>query len=274
MYFCKDSSTAKCICCLIAVQAAYIILILILSMLNSSVVREEGGLRPIVIPQEYIRNLNISKLQNGTFLYGRGKTVASTDGKCHNKNKTTVDWTELLLCSDSQPYIRGDIPESVNRKHLMIFGTTFYHEENKQFIFNNTLHNWQLLRKWNVLPVLFISELEMMDRSGHLVSQACQLGWIVAMTPACSPAGYPILPSLFNFMSHWQALWYGYSNGDILFTDLLPKNLKYALAEDILFVTGSRYNAGVSPFRMSSHDWLMLTCDTVTGDACLLLKSE
>ena len=165
---------------------------------------------------------------------------------------------DLIMCN-----------QSVTTETKLVLITTMPYSPLKEFIFNNTITNWSRLKP-HVLPVLYIAKIDILENSGILIHRACSLGWVVAIAPTIITSGFPMLRHMLSYTaSRWKAPWYGFSNGDILFTDKLVSTLDAVSTDPCLqrveFLTSQRRNAVVSINLFCidlfdyNHAWVILS---------------
>ena len=142
------------------------------------------------------------------------------------------------------PNLRNATSKNSTTKHpqLITLFTTFKHYEGKGVTYRNTIRNWALLAPF-VRPVLYYPFGE-----DYLTEFARTNGWSVYKCPRSSKYGVPVLRSMFL---HAQEIndttsFYGYANGDILFSNNLVATLKALRTDNATFnqllVVGRRTN--------------------------------
>ncbi len=123
---------------------------------------------------------------------------------------------------------------------LLILFTTFTPVRTKWLIYYNTIRVWGLLQPF-VQPVIFCEE---MDADIKWMFQ--HHGWKILPVPVYR-YGVPVLSKMFTkVISLFDASFYGYANGDILFDESLTLTLislqqEYYVAKDT-FIIGRRLN--------------------------------
>ncbi|KAK2178331.1 hypothetical protein NP493_547g01069 [Ridgeia piscesae] len=129
----------------------------------------------------------------------------------------------------------------VTQKPLLVLLTTFTRDLGKAYIQTNILRNWALLRPV-VQPVLYSTYDD-----GPLIEFAKQLGWHVLHAHNVTEFNAPYVKGIYeSAMDVYDAPFYGYCNGDILFDSSIVKTLReverrlYAL--NTTMVTGRRIN--------------------------------
>ena len=161
--------------------------------------------------------------------------------RCPQWGTPYTNVSHLILCNKD---LVGD--------PTLLLMTTMYAKQD-MFIFNNTLHVWSSLGRYRVHPILFIDSVEafiVQQKTGFL-RDACRMGWTVAMAPLCNAYQFPVFKQLFvATMSQWNATWYGYANGDMLFDNSLVESLDFLVRHEPIFetsmVVGRRYHLNVS----------------------------
>ena len=127
------------------------------------------------------------------------------------------------------------------QRPLLVLLTTFTRDQGKAYIQTNILRNWALLRPV-VQPVLYSTYDD-----GPLIEFAKQLGWHILRSRKVTEFNAPYLKDIYeSAMDAYDAPFYGYCNGDILFDSGIVKTLReverrlYAL--NTTMVTGRRIN--------------------------------
>ena len=115
---------------------------------------------------------------------------------------------------------------SCSRPIITMF-TTFKLSSAKLSIVRRTLHNWASLRP-SLQPVLYITN-EQHAGSGEILNEARVLGWQVYRVPLVAHnTSLPVLKNMFRHVFNVsQTKFYGFANGDILFTNELIETLLY-----------------------------------------------
>lgn len=140
----------------------------------------------------------------------------------------------------------GNDTNNTTQNPLIVLFTTFRNSPEKTHIYQNTIRNWQLLKPW-VQPILYTISGEL-DMSKY----ALEHGWAVLSVPRTSKQGVPILRHMFlHAQDHYNATYYGYANGDILFTRGLVNTLE-AVKPSLpnmkqLLIVGRRTNFQLKP---------------------------
>ena len=191
-------------------------------------------------------------------LYAKSKTALSKITKRPATKKVPTSQASKYIKDNSHSIANFQFnPDMVickaevsNHTTLILF-TTMFHTTYKQYLFNNTLTNYALLKPY-VLPVLFITDTAMVENSGHLINKACEIGWTVIVAPVTTQYGFPILNAMyFSVINLYPSVpWVGYTNADILYTQRLPKVLDYMQRTpelaNISFMSSRRINTYVS----------------------------
>ena len=113
--------------------------------------------------------------------------------------------------------LKKDIP-------LLTLFTTWPAKAEKYVCHNNTVSNWLSLKP-HVVPILFSNESD-------LSQKVKAKGWTV-LPVSRTGGGIPVLKQMFlDAMNTVDSYFYGYSNGDILFTDRLLNTLYTILTSD------------------------------------------
>lgn len=128
-----------------------------------------------------------------------------------------------------------------DRLPLLLLFTSFTREQGKAYIQTNTLRNWALFRPI-VQPLLYT-----VYEDGALVEFAKRLGWYVLPVPNMSSIGVPYLKNMYlTAMETHSSVLYGYTNGDILFSDgfvdTLREVVKHIYALNTTLIVGMRTN--------------------------------
>jgi hypothetical protein len=116
---------------------------------------------------------------------------------------------------------------TANSSPLLCIFTTFKSTAHKIPVYANTLHNWIHLDEQSRLikPILYVTNSTFDNET--LSSLACRLGWEVFDVPRVSSTGVPYLKEMYNYSAQQfpHCAFYGYSNGDILYTRRLVDTL-------------------------------------------------
>lgn len=153
--------------------------------------------------------------------------------------ESLTDKIPLNISNDSI-YDDGDLKRNASgEKTLLVLFTTFMTNQEKFVCRNNTVKNWASLAPF-VQPVFFSND-------EALSNKVRKSGWDV-MRPKTSHIGVPILKFMYlNTMKAYNAHFYGYSNGDLLFTNSLVKTLQTIMktklySERPMLIIGQRTN--------------------------------
>lgn len=120
--------------------------------------------------------------------------------------------------------------------------TTMYDSRLKTELFTNVVHNWAQFYPW-LQPILFIAHEKDRQQMGKLIESACDQNWIVSMAPKIIPSGFVVLPDMVKTCMCLvsNAKYYGYANGDILFTKGLKPTLAALEIHGMDMITGRRF---------------------------------
>lgn len=161
-------------------------------------------------------------------------------------NKNNKDINDSI----SDDVLNNTIP---GEKILLVLFTTFTSKPEKYVCRNNTVNNWASLAPF--VKSIFFSDDE------DLSNRVRKAGWDV-MLPKTSSIGVPILKFMYlDVMKKYNAHFYGYSNGDLLFTHTLVKTLLKLkpYSEHPMLIVGQRTNVrDVTESQASSHENITL----------------
>ena len=153
-------------------------------------------------------------------------------GALANDSAYTVD-DELTARTQSHDVITSsagadnNAAASVHNQTLLTMFTTFKNDASRFVIHNNTLHNWSALRP-RVVPVLYT-----VDTDPRLVRTAKRLGWLVLPAPDVNRYQTPFLRQMYQTASQRvDSVFYGYSNGDIMYDDSLVRTLEAVVSSE------------------------------------------
>jgi len=132
-----------------------------------------------------------------------------------------------------------------NKLPLLTMFTTFVKAKEREIIQENVLHNWRLVMQ-NTTLVLFET-----PGTEPLSQVASSLGWLVLPLPRMDRYGVPFIVEMFQkTFDVSNSTYYGYCNGDILFSDDFLSNIR-ALEENKLrksvLLSGQRIDKFVDP---------------------------
>ncbi|XP_063399104.1 uncharacterized protein LOC134683718 [Mytilus trossulus] len=107
-------------------------------------------------------------------------------------------------------------------EHFLTLFTTFDPKMEKFVVYNNTLHNWKLLKPDDVKLVFFSDD-------DKLRSHVKSIGWdVTSSIPLKACNGTPVLKEMFlKIKSMFKSKFYAYANADILFDRGLLNTLHY-----------------------------------------------
>ena len=106
-------------------------------------------------------------------------------------------------------YFRG--PPQMSNPPVIIF-TSFSNRTDKLFVYTNTIRNWASFLP-HIQPVLFTT-----FDSGPVIDIAKKYGWHIHANPTVNKFGCPVLKDMYlAAYKLFNATFYGYANGDILF---------------------------------------------------------
>ena len=150
------------------------------------------------------------------------KSIKTLNNECINKSNSRA-------CS---------IPTS---KSLLTIFTTWMYDKEKISLNNRTLQNWKSLPSVNVIVFSNCSKVQQISK---------RAGWTV-LPVIQEAADCPVLPSMFLEAQHkFDSTFYGYANGDLLFSDGLVKTLQKIRCEfrdkKKLLIVGKRTNVFAS----------------------------
>lgn len=131
-------------------------------------------------------------------------------------------------------------------KPLLTLFTTFINVDRRLNIQSNVVRNWASFMP-HVQPILYAT-----FTNGTLLDLAKSYGWLVYPVPRVNEKGTPFLRDLFfDALNRTESIFYGYCNGDILFTEGLLHTIQGIRRDiDVLnttLVIGRRTNVIVDP---------------------------
>ena len=141
-------------------------------------------------------------------------------------------------CLNKSNSISCNVP---NKESLLTLFTTWVYDEEKLSLNNRTLQNWRSLHGINVIVFSNCSKVK-------LISE--QAGWTV-LPVIREAAACPVLPDMFlTAQQKFRSTYYGYANGDLLFSDGLLKTLEKIFCEfdndKQILIVGRRTNVNSS----------------------------
>ena len=162
-----------------------------------------------------------------------------TTGKNRKIDADVLRYTEPISCSDP-----ATVKEYYDFKLLLSLATTFKDDPSKTNIYRNTLKNWAALKP-EVQPYLYVHRTE--DTNNGLLKEAEALGWIIREVKYVAEMDLPIMPDIMaDLHSISQSEFYGFANGDTLFTFSLLDTLSsmafhaYSTQQLRILLTGLR----------------------------------
>ncbi len=185
-----------------------------------------------------IAHMNVS-VYPGNSLHGEKPNItlqmhATTQGKS----------THASIHNDANHIFHRVLPRDI--KVLITMFTTFISSKSKEYVQSNTLRNWAQFQP-KVRLILFST-----FTTGPLIDLATELGWIVRAVPKVNEFGTPYLKEMYQAaMKMSQSHFYGYINGDILFTEALINTLQVVSKDRIVntkacsMVIGIRTNVNI-----------------------------
>lgn len=184
----------------------------------------------------FVLTFNLGRSRSSIINLGPAFTMIQGNGKIHIDDLTgfeeVSDEQKIYLmdklrnsihdlmknCSDHDQQPAKCRSSSSSEKILTLF-TTWVYDEQKFSVNNKTLHNWKMLP--NVNLVVFVS-----DGDTKVEEISRQAGWTV-LPVTLEAAGTPVLPAMFHdVMMKYKSRYYGFANGDILFTKKLTDTLE------------------------------------------------
>ena len=98
-------------------------------------------------------------------------------------------------------------------------------------LYINTLHNRVMLEEnctWRIRPILYVSPNMTSARDDALLTTAVLLGWTVLPAPRVNHIGLPFFKEMYFETERRfpNCIFYGFANGDILFSDELTQTLQ------------------------------------------------
>ncbi len=138
-------------------------------------------------------------------------------------------------------------------KILLTLFTTFKDTKDRENIQMNTILNWALFMP-EVQPVLYTD-----IPSGILIDQAKRSGWKIYRVPKVNKNNMPFVKEMyFDVQTRVNSTYYGFVNGDILFTKGLVKTLKkvafdFNVINSTVLIIGRRLNVWTD---YNSTKWL------------------
>ena len=156
---------------------------------------------------------------------------------------------DIYVCGDLEPGASFD---------LVLF-TTIYYSESHILFFTNTMNVLASLQNdHHTKGIVFIEHLRDFknNNASHILATTCEKGLLVLLVPQCNQHGFPVFKSMFNVtMATWDARWYGYMNGDMLFDETLLSTIRFVESHEdtvsVPIIAGRRYNIRVS-FSLTS----------------------
>ena len=141
-------------------------------------------------------------------------------------------------CLNKSKSVSCNIP---NKESFLTLFTTWVYDEEKLSLNNRTLQNWRSLHGINVIVFSNCSKVK-------LISE--QAGWTV-LPVIREAAACPVLPDMFlTAQQKFRSTYYGYANGDLLFSDGLVKTLEKIYCEfendKQILIVGRRTNVNSS----------------------------
>lgn len=184
-----------------------------------------------------ILSLNISKKRPYSILnLGPAFTMIQKNGEIHLDDLTgfeevsdeqKIKWMEKLRYSIHKLMKNCTVKDQLSMKcrssrsseKILTLFTTWTYDEGKFPVNNRTLYNWKTLP--NVNLVVFVSKG---DKKVEEFSR--KAGWEIL--PVTQEAvGVPVLPDMFqDVMKKYRSPFYGFANGDLLFTGKLTDTLE------------------------------------------------
>ena len=149
----------------------------------------------------------------------------------------------LHVYSNETSFINcGDL--NTKRKYDVIMFTTMYFSKSTIEYFMNQIRVTSSLvaaSNGSIKAVLFPDEFISSTFSEYI----CSLGWTVLKIPKANKYGFPVFKSMFaKVQKLWNATWYGYFNGDILFDETLLSTLKFLEKPNDFWNTTVRFASG------------------------------
>ena len=128
---------------------------------------------------------------------------------------------------------------------MAVMFTVFRNTSDKLFIHSNAIRNWATFLP-KIQPVLFAT-----FNSGPLIDLAIAEGWIVYSYSKTNIRGTPLLKPMYQkAMDNFNAHFYAYCNGDILFGESLPATLEVAIKQleelNTTMIVGRRWDYTVN----------------------------
>ena len=191
--------------------------------------------------------LNTTALPPPSKLSTTTRSAISTQLPANLTQSTPLPATSLPKILPGLPLLRPDNTSYASTPLITLF-TTFKNSPDKTHVYKNTIRNWHLLSPW-VKPILYTINGEL-----DMTRFAKNHGWEVLPVPATSRAGVPILRHMFlDAQKRCNSTFYGYANGDILFTDGLVDTLQTILSSldrmKQVLIVGRRTNFKLTPHQ-------------------------
>ena len=156
-------------------------------------------------------------------------------------------------------HICGDV--ELGATFDLVLFTTIYYSESHILFFTNTMNVLASLQNdHHMKGIVFIEHLRHFkeNNASQILATACQKDLLVLLVPQCNQHGFPVFKSMFNVtMETWDARWYGYMNGDMLFDETLLSTIQFVESQKrtVQMIAGRRYNLRVcSNFVTISYD--------------------
>lgn len=203
----------------------------------------------------------IQRGKNSHLDYLQEFSETSDDDKIVLMNRMREAMTSLLQkCMKKRTVCK----RHYKQQSILTLFTTWVYEKEKFPVNNSTLFNWKMLP--NVNLIVFSNSLE--------VKYYSEWAGFTVLPILVEAAGVPVLPAMFTAaIKQFKSEFYGFANGDILFTRTLVDtlehilcNLKKSRRQSGVLIVGRRYNVPASHVTVEvATSWNKLDLLSRTG---------
>ncbi|XP_069117984.1 uncharacterized protein [Argopecten irradians] len=221
----------------ISVFVVFTFCTIIIALISMIAMKQNQGVTDICtmddhlkIVTSYISHKGVTKLEEEI-----SKRCSDDKPNSEEMMKFRQSLTSIIqTCSN----IKSDIKKTIRKPILTLFTSVDPHPKHKEVTIR-TLQNWATL-----IPYL---NLVMFTNDSEIAKQCREHGWAVLPVTHVGVDGLPVLKTMFQqVMNNFSTPYYGFANGDILFTDTLlmslSSSLKHFNHDENVMLTGRRIN--------------------------------